>query len=369
MYTTSSSQQPPPQMLDAFHVSDQTGEICHMAGFPVVSPFTDSNFFPARTFAKGFVTYNDLDDSQPKELVFYTVDPNTAKLTVSQRVDVSALNGDVQAYTRDLKFFYTMSNDLPPGSNCDDSTQALHSYERTEYGFKELGVIPMGKAIGCTTTNDPRIVALAPNESWMLIDHFRGGPTGDSDGDDYAVFTIDPMTHEAVQGPNFTFTLGQDFRWAVFSPRPDSRTMIEFEGANDDIPQRLHSWQINEYGQVTEAPGSPIDLDIVQQTNFFMAAGPSHYIAFLGGMLSEWSAEPDGSLTKVGEIPDNTEDDANHGEFPQSTSSGRVFVLTKSNYPNPTDVVTFMHDHPPQVTKTQFEYLIPDGDVILFRPR
>jgi hypothetical protein len=367
MYTISSVQHPP-QMLDAFHVSDQTGEICHMAGFPVTSPLTDNNFFPQRTFAKGFVTYNHRDDSQPKELVFYTLDANTAKLTESNRVDVSALNGDLQAYTSDLRFFYTMSNDVVTPGNCPDTKQNFRSYERTPDGFVQRGVLDMGDSDGCTFSHGSDVEALAGNEKWMLLDRSIDGP--DSHSDFYSIFLIDPASHAAVEGQNFTDTDSGDFRWATFFVRPDSRTIVELEAGDDDIPQRLHSWRVNEFGQVSEAPGSPVVMDILEPSSYLLPTGPTNYIVGIQGMLSEWSVGADGTLIKVGEVADPTNTtQSGPGKFLQATSSGRVILRLTGTSTDQMDLVTFLHDNPPQVKKSQFEYLINAGSIILFRPQ
>jgi hypothetical protein len=160
-----------------------------------------------------------------------------------------------------------------------------------------------------------------------------------------------------------------DFRMLSFSLREDSRTLIELEAMAefDNPPQFLHSLQVNEYGQVSEGPGSPVQLDELKTAMFLLQAGPTNYVVGIGGMLSEWSVQPDGSLKKVGEIVDSTGNDS--GSRLLSTSSGRVFMLPKGNYPGPTDVVTFLHDHPLQVMRTPFEYLISEGSVFLFRAR
>jgi hypothetical protein len=355
-------------MLDAFHVSDQTGEICHMAGFPVTSPLTDNNFLVRRRFDKGFVTYNAT--GEPRELVFYAVDPNTAQLKESQRLDVSALNGVLQAYTRDLRFFYTVSDDLVTPGNCPETKQHFRSYEKTPDGFVQQGVIDMGDSDGCTFSHVSSVMALAANDSWMLLDHFTDGPEGDSAGDVYSIVTIDPNTGAAIQGQDFATTSSGDFRWATFFVRPDSRTIVELEAGDDDIPQRLHLWQVNDYGLVSEAPGSPAVMDIEKPSSYLLPAGPTDYIVGIDQMLSEWSVQPDGTLAKVGEVPDPT-GTANGGivAAPPSTSSGRVVLVPNGHGATQMDIVTFLHDHPPQVTKTPFEYLINQGNIILFRPQ
>ena len=326
--------------LQILRLDEETGAICAMDEPPLQLPFDYFKPLDERTL------WGEIKSDDKRELGIYTVDAKTGRLNEIQRIDITALKGQVGAFSRDLRFFYTMS-ELP----LDELSISvdLHSYEFENGSFVERGTRNMG-----ITYNEPPvsyaawISGLSADGRWLLVRDGTMFPHGGS-GSIYA-FPIDETTGAALSRDSVLWYCCDDDTWASSASfTRDSHYMVVLD--NEYERQRLRTFALVE-PRPTEVSDSPVTFSEDWMSHpALMEAGPTTYALLAGEKFSEWKVSEEGSWNELAE----TTTPNTPGQYEASfvfTHSGRV-MLQLENYPpaNAPTIITHLHQGPAKLER------------------